>query len=177
MSRRRTRPDTSGKPGYITPEGYRRFEEEADRLWNEDRPKMAKAVQVAAAEGDRSENAEYQYSKQRLAAIDRRLRFLGQRLEVLTIVDAKPPDDGRVYFGSWVTLEDENGAIQVYRIVGPDEIDAKKGWISMDSPVGRSLLSREVGDEITIQRPKGEVTYEVVEVRNAAPEGPEEGEE
>lgn len=171
MSRRRTRPDTSGKPGYVTPEGYRRFEEEADRLWNEDRPKMAKAVQVAAAEGDRSENAEYQYSKQRLAAIDRRLRFLGQRLDVLTIVDQKPPDDGRVYFGSWVTLEDEDGAVQVYRIVGPDEIDAKKGWISMDSPVGRSLLSREVGDELTIQRPRGEVTYEIVEVRNTPPDG------
>ena len=109
MTRERTRPDTSGEPGYITPEGYRRFEEEADRLWNIDRPKMAKAVQVAAAEGDRSENAEYQYSKQRLAAIDRRLRFLGQRLKVLTIVDEKPPDDGRVYFGSWVTIEDEDG--------------------------------------------------------------------
>jgi len=110
MSRRRTRPDTSGKPGYITPDGYRRFEEEADRLWNVDRPKMAKAVQVAAAEGDRSENAEYQYSKQRLAAIDRRLRFLGRRLKVLTIVDEKPPDDGKVYFGSWVTIETNDGS-------------------------------------------------------------------
>lgn len=127
---------------------------------------MAKAVQVAAAEGDRSENAEYQYSKQRLAAIDRRLRFLGQRLKVLTIVDEKPPDDGRVYFGSWVTVEDEVGDTQTYRIVGPDEIDAKKGWISMDSPVGKSLLSREVGDEIVIRRPRGKVTYEIVEVRN-----------
>lgn len=169
MSRRRTRLDTSGKPGYITPEGYRRFEEEADRLWNVERPKMAKAVQVAAAEGDRSENAEYQYSKQRLAAIDRRLRFLGQRLKVLTIVDEKPPDDGRVYFGSWVTVEDEDGNEQTYRIVGPDEIDAERQWISMDSPVGKSLLSREVGDEITVQRPKGEATCEIVEVRNTAP--------
>ena len=169
MSRRPTRPDTSGKPGYITPEGYRRFEEEADRLWNVERPKMAKAVQVAAAEGDRSENAEYQYSKQRLAAIDRRLRFLGQRLKVLTVVDETPLDDGRVYFGSWVSLEDEDGNIQTYRIVGPDEIDAKNGWISMDSPVGKSLLSREVGDEFTIRRPKGEISYEIVEVRNTSP--------
>jgi transcription elongation factor GreB len=169
MTRRRTRPDTSGKPGYITADGYRRFEEEADRLWNVDRPKMAKAVQVAAAEGDRSENAEYQYSKQRLAAIDRRLRFLGRRLKALTIVDEKPPDDGRVYFGSWVTIEDEDGATQTYRVVGPDEIDAKKRWISMDSPMGKSLLSREVGDEITVQRPKGTVTYEIVAVRNTTP--------
>ena len=170
MTRRRTRPDTSGKPGYITPEGYRRFEEEADRLWNVDRPKMAKAVQVAAAEGDRSENAEYQYSKQRLAAIDRRLRFLGRRLKALTIVEAKPPDDGRVYFGSWVTVEDEDGVEQTFRVVGPDEIDAEKKWISMDSPMGRALLSREVGDEITVRRPKGEVTCEIVAVQNTRPD-------
>jgi transcription elongation factor GreB len=166
MSRRRTRPDTSGEPGYITPEGYRRFEEEADRLWNIDRPAMAKAVQVAAAEGDRSENAEYQYSKQRLAAIDRRLRFLGRRLKVLTIVDEKPPDDGRVYFGTWVTIEDEDGVVYTYRIVGPDEIDADRKWISMESPVGRALLSREVGDEITLRRPNGEMSCEIVDVRN-----------
>ena len=170
MTRRRTRPDTSGKPGYITREGYRRFEAEADRLWNVERPKMAKAVQVAAAEGDRSENAEYQYSKQRLAAIDRRLRFLGQRLKVLTIVDETPPDDGRVYFGSWVTIEDEEGNAQTYRIVGPDEIDPDKQWISMDSPVGRALLSREVGDEVTLKRPRGEATFEIVEVSNEPPD-------
>lgn len=170
MTRQRTRPDTSGKPGYITPEGYRRFEEEADRLWNIDRPKMAKAVQVAAAEGDRSENAEYQYSKQRLAAIDRRLRFLGRRLKVLTIVDEKPPDNGRVYFGSWVTIEDEDGDTQTYRIVGPDEIDAEKKWISMDSPVGKSLLSRQQGDEITLRRPKGEASCEIMVVRNTPPD-------
>ena len=132
---------------------------------------MAKAVQVAAAEGDRSENAEYQYSKQRLAAIDRRLRFLGKRLKVLTIVDEKPPSDGRVYFGSWVTIEDDEGSVQTYRIVGPDEIDAKKGWISMDSPIGKSLLSREVGDEVRVRRPKGDVTCEIVEVQNHDPNG------
>jgi transcription elongation factor GreB len=95
---------------------------------------------------------------------------LGQRLKVLTIVDEKPPDDGRVYFGSWVTIEDEAGDARTYRIVGPDEIDAEKMWISMESPMGRSLLSREVGDEITVRRPKGEVTGEIIEVRNAPPE-------
>lgn len=169
MTRRRTRPDESPKPGYITAEGYRRFEEEAERLWNVERPKMAKAVQVAAAEGDRSENAEYQYSKQRLAAIDRRLRFLGRRLEALTVVDQEPPDDGRVYFGSWVTLEDDSGASQTYRIVGPDEIDAEKSWISMDSPVGKALLSRRVGDEVTLRRPRGEIECEIVAVRSTGP--------
>lgn len=170
MSRRPTRPDASSKPGYITREGYRRFEEEADRLWNVERPKMAKAVQVAAAEGDRSENAEYQYSKRRLAAIDRRLRFLAKRLEALTIVDEKPPEDGRVYFGSWVTIEDQEGNEQTYRVVGPDEIDARAKWISMDSPVGRALLSRQVGDEIEVRTPKGTITAEIIEVRNAPSE-------
>jgi len=170
MSRRRTRPDESDNPGYITPEGYRRFEEEADRLWNVERPKMAKAVQVAAAEGDRSENAEYQYSKQRLAAIDRRLRFLGRRLKALTIVDETPPDDGRVYFGSWVTIEDEVGNTNTYRIVGPDEIDAERRWISMEAPMGKSLMSREVGDEVVVRRPRGEVVCEIVEVRSGEPE-------
>ncbi len=167
MTRRRTRPDTSSKPGYVTPEGYRRFEEEADRLWNVDRPKMAKAVQIAAAEGDRSENAEYQYSKQRLAAIDRRLRFLGQRLKALTIVDEKPPDDGRVYFGCWVTIVDEVGTELTYRVVCPDEIEAEMLWISMDSPMGKSLMGRHVGDEVTVQRPRGEATCEIVEVRSS----------
>ncbi len=127
---------------------------------------MAKAVQIAAAEGDRSENAEYLYSKQRLAAIDRRLRFLGQRLKALTIVDQKPPDDGRVYFGCWVTIEDGEGTELTYRLVGPDEIDAEKKWISMDSPMGKSLMGRHVGDEVTVQRPRGEATCEIVEVRS-----------
>lgn len=131
---------------------------------------MAKAVQVAAAEGDRSENAEYQYSKQRLAAIDRRLRFLGQRLKVLTIVDEQPPDDGKVYFGSWVTLENDDGKEQTYRIVGADEIDPERKWISMDSPIGRALLAREVGDAIDVQTPKGSLTVEIVDVRNSPDE-------
>jgi transcription elongation factor GreB len=169
MSRERTRPDTSSVPGYITAEGYRRLEEEADRLWNVDRPKMAKAVQVAAAEGDRSENAEYIYGKQRLAAIDRRLGFLGKRLKVLTIVDEKPPEDGRVYFGSWVTIEDEEGEELTYRLVGPDEIDSDKKWISMDSPVGRSLMGRRVGDEVTVRRPRSEESCEIVAVANDPP--------
>jgi transcription elongation factor GreB len=91
---------------------------------------------------------------------------LGRRLQVLTIVDETPPDDGRVYFGSWVTIEDEDGETQTYRIVGPDEIDARNKWISMESPVGKALLSRQLGDEITVRRPKGEVSCEIIDVRN-----------
>jgi transcription elongation factor GreB len=174
MSRMRTRPDESGKPGYITAEGYRRLEEEAERLWTVERPKLVKSVSAAAAEGDRSENAEYIYGKKKLAEIDRRLAFLGRRLEVLKIVDEPPERDGRVYFGAWVTLEDENGQQVCYQIVGSDEVmvtpptssragpDRKR--ISMDSPLAKALLRKHIGDEITVQRPKGEITYEIIAV-------------
>lgn len=165
MSRMRTRPDESGKPGYITPEGYRRLEEEAERLWTVERPKLVKSVATAAAEGDRSENAEYIYGKRKLAEIDRRLTFLGKRLDVLKMVDTPPDNDGRVYFGAWVTLEDEDGQQSKYRIVGSDESDPEKKHISMDSPLAQALLRKQIGDEITVQRPKGEITYEIIGVR------------
>ena len=169
MSRRRTRPDESGKPGYITTAGYRRLEEEAERLWNVDRPRMAKAVQVAAAEGDRSENAEYIYSKKKLGEIDRRLRFLGKRLEILEIVQREPRDDGRVYFASWVTVEDESGDSKLFRIVGADETDAHPVHISMDSPMARALLGREEGDEVLVRRPKGDTVFCIVSVEVSEP--------
>jgi transcription elongation factor GreB len=168
MTRRPTRPDESKKPGFITAEGYRALEEEAQRLWNVERPRMARAVEVAAAEGDRSENAEYQYSKRKLAEIDRRLRFLGARLDALTMVSEAPPEDGRVYFGSWVELATEEGDEVVYRLVGPDEIDAEKKWISIDSPMGRALLRKREGDEIVVDRPRGEAAFEIVRVRSRA---------
>lgn len=171
-SRRRSRPDESGKPSYVTPEGYRRLEEEAAHLWNVERPKLAKALAVAAAEGDRSENAEYIYGKKKLAEVDRRLSFLGRRLDVLTVVDEPPDDDGRVFFGAWVTLEDEEGAQVTYRIVGPDETDADAGSISIDSPVAKALLKKEEGDEVTVRRPRGNKTFEIVEVRYTPPEAP-----
>jgi transcription elongation factor GreB len=174
MSRMRTRPDESGKPGYITAEGYRRLEEEAGRLWTVERPKLVKSVATAAAEGDRSENAEYIYGKKKLAEIDRRLQFLGKRLEVLKIVDEPPERDGRVYFGAWVTLEDEDGQRSCYQIVGSDEVmippptsprpGPERKRISMDSPLAKALLRKCIGDEITVQRPKGEITYEIIEV-------------
>ncbi len=169
-SRRRSRPDESAKPGYITAEGYRRLEEEAERLWNVERPRLARAVAEAAAEGDRSENAEYIYGKKKLAEVDRRLAWLGKRLDVLTIVDARPDDEARVFFGAWVTLEDEAGDAVTYRIVGPDETDADRGFISVDSPVARALLKKEEGDDVTVQRPKGAKRFEIVRVSYRPPE-------
>jgi len=163
-TRERTRPDTSKKPGLITPEGYRRLEEEAKYLWNEKRPRVARAVANAAEEGDRSENAEYIYRKKQLAEIDRRLRFLSRRLEVLTVVTDKPRHDGRVYFGCYVTLEDDDGEQVRYRIVGPDEWDVARNEISMDSPVGQALLGKREDDEVVVRRPKGDVTYTIVRV-------------
>ena len=163
-TRERTRPDTSRKPGYITAPGYRRLEEEAHHLWNEKRPRVQEALAAAAAEGDRSENAEYIYRKKQLGEIDRRLRFLGNRLDALKIVSDKPRDDGRIYFGCWVTLEDEDGATVRYRIVGPDEWDVERGEISMDSPLGQALLGKRVDDEVTVRRPKGDMWYVIVDV-------------
>ena len=164
MTRMRSRPDESGKPGEITSAGYRRLEEEAERLWTVERPKLVRSVATAAAEGDRSENAEYIYGKRKLAEIDRRLNYLGKRLKVLTVVDEPPARDGRVYFGAFVTLEDEEGQTVRYQIVGSDEIDPAQKRISIDSPLAQALLRRRAGDEVLVQRPKGEIEYVVVDV-------------
>lgn len=165
MSRRRTRKDESGKPSYITATGYRRLEEEANRLWTVDRPRMTRAVAVAAAEGDRSENAEYIYGKRKLAEIDRRLAHLGKRLDVLTIVDQRPDTTEKVFFGAWVTLEDDDGVQTTYRIVGPDESDGQKRWISLESPMAKALLGRSVDDEVSVPRPKGQADFLICDVR------------
>jgi transcription elongation factor GreB len=167
----RTRPDEAAKPGHITPEGYLRLQQEAERLWTVERPKLVKSVAAAAAEGDRSENAEYIYGKRKLAEIDRRLAYLGKRLDALTIVDRPPAEDGRVYFGAWVKLEDEDGTVVRYRIVGSDETEAAAGLISIDSPLARALLRRRTGDEVVVQRPKGEIVYSVLAV-GYGPEAP-----
>jgi transcription elongation factor GreB len=163
-TRERTRPDTSGRPGYITQEGYRRLEEEAFHLWNVKRPQVTKAVKVAAAEGDRSENAEYIYRKKQLADIHRRLKFLGKRLDVLEVVSDKPAANGRVYFGCYVLVEDEDGETKRYRIVGSDEWDADRGEISMHSPLAKALLGKSEGDEVLHKRPKGDVYLTILEV-------------
>jgi transcription elongation factor GreB len=160
-TRTRTRPDESRQPGQITPGGYRSLQDQVDILWAESRV-LADAVAVAAAEGDRSENAEYTYSKMKLAAVHRKLGFLTRRLKVLTVVPQPPPDDGRVHFGCWVEIEDDDGAKHVYRIVGSDETDLGRGHISAGSPVGRGLLGRALDDEVVIHRPRGELKTTVV---------------
>jgi transcription elongation factor GreB len=173
MSRLRTRPDNAHLPGPITSEGYRRLQQEAQQLWTVERPKLVKSVATAAAEGDRSENAEYIYGKRKLAEIDRRLTYLGKRLDVLEIVDAPPSHDGRVHFGAWVTLEDEDGNVVRYQIVGSDEIDPEQKRISIESPLAKALLRKQAGEEVEVQRPKGEITYTIIEVTYGARPGVE----
>ena len=140
------------KPGskYITAEGHQRLQAEHDYLWKTKRPEVTRILAAAAAEGDRSENAEYIYRKKELREIDARIRFLRKRLDNLVVVDRIPDDTGKVYFGAWVRLENEAGEEVVYRIVGPDETDAKRRFISMDSPMGRALLGRSLDEDFTL---------------------------
>ena len=163
MSRfRRSEPPGSQ---YSTPEGARRLREELDHLWRILRPQVTRAVQEAAAQGDRSENAEYIYGKRQLREIDRRVRFLRKRLESLVVVSRPPDDRSRVFFGAWVMVEDERGAESEFRIVGPDELDPARRYVSMDSPLARALMGRRTDDEVTIEVPGGRKTYVVVGVR------------
>jgi transcription elongation factor GreB len=149
---------------YITPQGAQRLREELDQLWRVKRPRVTQAVSEAAAQGDRSENAEYIYGKKQLREIDRRIRFLQKRLDVLKIVDRPPSDTSRVYFGARVRLESETGDIAEYRIVGPDELDPGKGHISIDSPLARALLKKTVDDEVAVALPRGRTLYTILEI-------------
>jgi transcription elongation factor GreB len=146
-----------GRPGskYATAEGARRLRAELDELWLSERPAVTRAVAEAAAMGDRSENAEYIYGKRRLREIDRRVRYLRQRLDGLKVVEGPPADRSRAWFGAWVTIEDADGRTRRHRIVGPDEFDREPGYLSMDAPLGRALLGRRVGDEFEVQLPGG----------------------
>ena len=130
---------------------------------------MTREVSTAAAHGDRSENAEYIYGKKRLREIDGRLRFLQKRLDALVVVEPSAAQRGQVFFGAWVTLEDEAGEEHTYRVVGSDEFDPAKGWVSMDSPMGRALMGKCVGDEFEVRRPKGSASFAVVEIRYDEP--------
>jgi len=150
---------------YITPEGAQRLRAELGQLWRVQRPQVTQAVSEAAAQGDRSENAEYIYGKKQLREIDRRIRFLQKRFDELVVVDRPPADTSRVFFGARVRLQDEAGAEHEYRIVGPDEFDLDKGLISLDSPLARALLKKTVGDEVTVPLPRGEMTYTVRGIR------------
>ena len=164
-ARPREKPPAPPSPNYITPEGARKLSEELGRLRSVERPKTVTEVADAAAQGDRSENAEYIYGKRRLREIDRRIRFLAKRLDAVTVVEPRERSDGRVYFGAWVTIEDDDGAEVEYRLVGPDEADGKANLVSIDSPIGKALLGKSEGDEITVARPKGRVTFSIVAVR------------
>jgi transcription elongation factor GreB len=161
----RDRPPPPQRSRYITPEGAKKLRAELDELWTKERPRVTQEVADAAAQGDRSENPEYIYGKRRLREIDRRVRFLSKRLDEITVVSERPGDPGLVFFGAHVTVEDEDGARHTYRIVGGDESDVDKGWISIDSPVARACLKKREGDLVTVRAPRGEVEYTIVAVR------------
>ncbi|MED5526064.1 MAG: transcription elongation factor GreB [Pseudomonadota bacterium] len=148
----------------ITREGFNALKEELDFLWRTERPEVTQKVAWAASLGDRSENADYQYNKKRLREIDRRVRFLRKRLEVLRVVDYSPQQDGKVFFGAWVEVENEAGDLLRFRIVGPDEIYGRKDYISIDAPMARALLKKEVDDEVMVSTPHGPKPFVVVSI-------------
>jgi transcription elongation factor GreB len=152
------------RSNYITREGWDRLDKELKYLWKEERPLITKSVSEAAAQGDRSENAEYIYGKRRLREIDRRVRFLVKRTEDLTIVYYDAKQEGKVYFGAWVSLINEDDKELTYRVVGPDEWDVKKGEISLDSPMARALIGKCVDDEVVVQTPEGERVFDILKI-------------
>jgi len=162
----RWRPPGEKSTALITREGHDRLKAELDDLWRVRRPEVVKALAAAAAEGDRSENAEYTYRKKQLGEIDRRVRYLSKRLEALRVVDDAPSDPQAVFFGARVEVENvASGETATYRIVGPDETDAGKGWISIDSPLARAMLKKRVDDEFEAQLPGGLTRFYVIDVQ------------
>jgi len=162
MSERRTR--------LVTRAGFLALEKELDHLWREKRPEVTRKVAWAASLGDRSENADYQYNKRLLREIDRRVRYLRKCLDELRIVDYSPQQEGRVFFGAWVEIENEDGDVKRFRIVGYDEIFERKDYISVDSPMARALLKKEVDDEVTVQTPSGAAYWTVVNIEYSSSE-------
>lgn len=166
----RYRPPAPPRTALITPEGRKVLKDEFDFLWFKRRPEVTRAVSEAAAMGDRSENAEYIYGKKLLREIDSRIRFLMKRLEELKVVDTLPGDPGRIYFGAVVEIEEAaTGEVLKLRIVGPDETDAAKGWISIDAPMARALLKKAVDDEVVVERPDGRGVFYVLSVSYPGP--------
>ena len=160
----RYRPPQPKASPYITREGYEALQQEDQSLWQR-RKHVTRAVTAAAAEGDRSENAEYIYRKKELREIDRRIRYLQKRLPDLKIVDTVPDNPRKIFFGAWVTLQGEQEEILNFRIVGPDEFDNKSEYISMDSPMAHALIKKEIEDEVLVETPKGVIHYRVMDVR------------
>jgi transcription elongation factor GreB len=165
----RWRPPVEHGTAIITPDGHRRLKAELDDLFYQRRPEVVRALSAAAAEGDRSENAEYTYRKKQLAEIDRRVRYLSKRLTHLRVVHERPTDLQAIYFGAWFVLEDDDGRSHRHRIVGPDETDAGQGWISIDSPLARAVLKRRIDDELVAELPAGPTGFVVVAVSYAGP--------
>lgn len=160
----RWRPPRPKSSAYITAAGARKLQDELRHLWKVERPQVTQAVHEAAKNGDRSENGDYIYGKKRLREIDSRVRFLSKRLESLTIVDRLPEDRSRVFFGAWVTLEDEEGNARRYQIVGPDEFDVSAGKLSMDSPLARAMLKKTIDDEVLLVRDGGEEVFYITAI-------------
>lgn len=154
------------KPGshYITAEGVLKLRRELQYLWTEKRPAVTQAVHEAAKQGDRSENAEYIYGKKQLRQIDSRVRFLRKRLDVLEVIERVPNNQNKIFFGAWVTLEDEEGRQKKVRIVGPDEFGDQEDYISMDSPIAKALLGKELDEEVTVTTPGGEVYWVICKI-------------
>jgi transcription elongation factor GreB len=162
MSRYR-KPQPWGSP-YITADGEQTLQAELHQLWKIERPQVTQAVHEAAKNGDRSENGDYIYGKRRLREIDSRVRYLGKRLEQLKVVRDKPTNHDKVYFGAWVTLEDESGTETRYRIVGPDEFDIKAGLISMDSPLAKLMLGKQRDDSFYLERDGKRTEFVIINI-------------
>jgi transcription elongation factor GreB len=160
----RYRPPTRPGSKYITPAGHERLRAELDQLWRLERPQVTAAVSAAAAQGDRSENAEYTYGKKRLREIDSRVRFLRGRIDGMTVVDQAPSDRNRVFFGAWVTVEDDDGNEARHRIVGPDEFDMVAGYISMDAPLAKTLMGKALDSQVTLSIAGVEKRYTIIEI-------------
>ncbi|MGP4845353.1 transcription elongation factor GreB [Marinobacter sp. 1Y8] len=151
----------------ITREGFNALQKELDHLWREHRPEVTKKVQWAASLGDRSENADYQYNKKLLREIDRRVRYLRRCLADLKVVDYGSEQEGRVFFGAWVEIENDAGECRRFRIVGYDEIFGRKDYISIDTPMARALLRKEVNDEAVVETPNGQVNWLITAIEYA----------
>ena len=154
---------------YITPDGFRRLSAEHQEIWTVQRPRIVREVEAAAAMGDRSENAEYIYGKRKLRELDRRLRFLSQKMDSLTVLEPKADRSGKAFFGAWVTVEQEDGEARTWRLVGADEFDVARGLLSVDSPLGRALLGKKKGELVTVQRPAGPAEATILKVAWKAP--------
>ena len=160
----RWRPPSAASTALISREGLLRLREELHELWQIRRPEVVKALSAAAAEGDRSENAEYTYRKKQLGEIDRRVRYLSKRIEVLKVPDLTQAPPEKIFFGAHFVLENDTGEHRSYRIVGPDETDAKLSWISIDSPLARAALNKTVSQEFEVELPTGLASFMVLSI-------------